>query len=469
MHAIEVIDGGFFTTVQDLGRYGYQRYGVPVSGAMDQFALRVANILAGNPPSSAAFEITLQGPRLRFLTDTVIALAGADLDPRIDDGPVPMWRPTAVPAGAELSFGRARDGMRTYLAVAGGIDVPVVLGSRSTFTRTGLGGLEGRALKAGDAVSVCGDPPGRVHGRTLSQEEVPAYGHDHAVRVILGPQEDAFTAEGIATFLSAAYEVSPKSDRIGCRLKGPHVQHNGSPDIVSDGIPFGAVQVAGDGLPIVLMADRGTTGGYTKVATVISVDLSRLAQALPGDRVSFRAVSLEEAQLALRDQEAALDRLARSSSTTFARRRLDVRVDDVAYEVTLGFGLEVVDSTFARPFSTSCTVTEGGTTRRFRVRIDPPAGTSVQVAPAVDSANDTRRNTFERATPVYSPFEGKAELVDLVVKVGDPVQSGQVVAAVEVMKGKHDVRAPCSGRVLRIGAALGADVTAGAPIMLIAP
>lgn len=337
MDVFAVIDGGFFTTVQDLGRYGYQRYGVPVSGAMDLFALRVANILAGNPQSSAAFEMTMLGSRVRFLTDTVIGLAGADLDPRIDDLPIPMWSPTAVPEGAVLSFGRARDGMRAYLAVAGGIDVPVVLGSRSTFTRTGLGGFQGRALKAGDTVSVCGDPPGVVDGKTLPREQVPVYGHDHAVRVILGPQEEAFTAQGIATFLSAEYVVTPKSDRIGCRLDGPCVEHKGSPDIVSDGIPFGAVQIAGDGLPIVLMADRGTTGGYTKVATVISVDLPRLAQALPGDRVSFRAVSREEAQLVLRDQEAALDRFARSPSVTFARRRLDVCVDDFRYNVTLGF------------------------------------------------------------------------------------------------------------------------------------
>jgi hypothetical protein len=153
----------------------------------------------------------------------------------------------------------------------------------------------------------------------------------------LGPQDDAFTAQGIATFLSAKYVVTSRSDRMGYRLEGPRIEHNGSPDIVSDGIPFGAVQVGGDGQPIVLMADRGTTGGYTKIATVISVDLPRLAQALPGDRVSFRAVSREEAQLVLRDQEAALDRLARSRSVTFARRRLAVRVDNVGFEVTLGF------------------------------------------------------------------------------------------------------------------------------------
>ena len=194
-----------------------------------------------------------------------------------------------------LAFGAPRDGLRAYLAIAGGIDVPIVLGSRSTFPRGGLGGFGGRLIRAGDCLRTCGYPVDTVAGRTLAREEVPVYGHEHSVRVVLGPQDDAFTASGIEAFLSAAYVVTSKSDRIGCRLDGPPVAHQGSPDIVSDGIPFGAIQIAGDGLPMILLADRGTTGGYTKLATVISADLPRIAQALPGDRVSFRAVSLDEA------------------------------------------------------------------------------------------------------------------------------------------------------------------------------
>jgi biotin-dependent carboxylase-like uncharacterized protein len=336
VNSINVIDGGFFTTVQDLGRYGYQRYGVPASGAMDPFALRAANLLVGNPPSAAAFEITLQGPRLQFTADAVVAIAGADLDPRLDHQPIPTWRPAAVPEGSVLSFGSPRDGLRGYLAIAGGIDVPVVLGSRSTFTRGELGGFGGRPIRSGDRVAVCGDSPERVEARFFPAAQTPTYGHDHAVRVVLGPQDDAFTREGQATFLSATYVVATKSDRIGCRLEGPTVRHKLSADIVSDGIPFGAVQIAGDGLPIVLMADRGTTGGYTKIATVISVDLARLAQAFPGDRISFNAVSLDVAQRALEEQEAVLERVARSPVVPFARRRLHVRVDDAAYAVTFG-------------------------------------------------------------------------------------------------------------------------------------
>jgi antagonist of KipI len=347
--ALEVIDGGFFTTVQDLGRYGYQRYGVPVSGAMDTFALRAANLLAGNPRSAAALEMTLTGARLRFLTDTVIAVAGADMQPRLDDWPVPMWHPVAASDGAVLTFGATRDGLRAYLAIAGGIDVPVVLGSRSTFPRAGLGGFQGRPIRAGDVLATCGDPPTRVEGRMFPRERILSYAHHHSIRVILGPQDDAFTAEGIATFFSATYVVTPKSDRIGCRLEGPKVSHQGSPDIISDGVPFGAVQIAGDGLPMILVADRGTTGGYAKLATVISADLPRLAQALPGDRVAFRAVSLDEAHRAVEEEEGVLDRISRSPPMVFARTRLEVRVDGEPFRVALGLHEQATGEKIAEP------------------------------------------------------------------------------------------------------------------------
>ena len=307
MDVIEVIEGGLFTTVQDLGRYGYQRYGVPVSGAMDLFALRVANVLVGNQEEDAGLEVTLLGPDLVFLTDTIIAITGADLAPRLDEQPLAMWRAVAVPWGSALTFAGIRDGARAYLAVAGGIDVPHVLGSRSTYTRSLLGGVEGRALRPGDRLQNSSNRPvNGAEGRKLPQEQVPTYGHSHTLRVVLGPQEDAFTQEGVDTFLSSAYTVTPQSDRTGYRLQGARIQHKAGADIVSDGTPFGAVQVAGDDMPIVLMADRGTTGGYTKIATVISVDLARMAQAAPGDTVLFRSVSLEEAHQAQRQQETML-------------------------------------------------------------------------------------------------------------------------------------------------------------------
>ena len=337
MDVFEVQDGGLLTTVQDLGRYGYQRYGVPVAGALDQFALRVANVLVGNQERDASLEITLTGLRLRFLVDTVIAVSGADLDLRLDDEPVATWRAVAVPHGSTLSFNGVRDGARAYLSVAGGIDVPEILGSRSTYTRSRLGGLDGRALMPGDRLSAIGDEPvNHVEGRELPREQVPSYGHNHPVRVVLGPQDDAFSQKGLQTFLSASYTVTPQSDRVGYRYEGPQIEHKERADIVSDGIPFGAVQVTGDGMPIVLLADRGTTGGYTKIATVISVDLSQVAQAMPGDTISFQSVTVEEAHQALRQQEDAIQQLKHTSSIVFTRRRYRANVDGATYEVESG-------------------------------------------------------------------------------------------------------------------------------------
>ena len=319
MRTLEILDGGLFTTVQDLGRVGYQRFGVAVSGAMDPFALRAANVLVGNGDRAAGLEMTMMGPEIRFPEAAVIALTGADLGPMINRRPAVMWRRIRVSAGAVLSYSGLRDGLRAYLAVAGGVDVAVVLGSRSTSTRAALGGFQGRALKTGDVLAigdaaiVPGSPGSSLAGEKGSRSvfgghvPFPAYGHDHLVRVVPGPQDDAFTAAGLATFTSAVYTMTPQSDRIGCRFQGPPLAHRVTADIVSDGTVMGSVQVSGDGLPIVLMADRGTTGGYTKIATVISADISKLAQAAPGDRVRFTAVTLDEAHALLREQEAVLE------------------------------------------------------------------------------------------------------------------------------------------------------------------
>lgn len=308
MELIEVLDGGLLTTVQDAGRFGYQRYGVPVSGALDTMALRAANRLAGNAGDEAALEMTLLGPRLRFRAAATIAIAGADLGALLDDRPLPAWESVNVPEGATLWFSGARDGLRAYLAVAGGLDVPPVLGSRSTYLRSRLGGYEGRALQAGDVLR--GARVVVEASRRSAPGRRPAYGHEHRLRVLPGPQDDRFSPDGLHTFLSSAYSVTPQSDRMGCRLAGPAIRHCAGPDIVSDGSPLGAVQVAGDGQPIVLMADRGTAGGYTKIATVISVDVCRLAQAAPGDTVRFEAVNLSEAHQALCEQAAWLEALA---------------------------------------------------------------------------------------------------------------------------------------------------------------
>jgi biotin-dependent carboxylase-like uncharacterized protein len=335
--AIEVVDGGLLTTVQDTGRFGYQRYGVPTSGALDLFAVRAANRLVGNDEDAAAIEMTLIGPRLRFLVPATVALTGADLSASLDGRPVPRWQSVLAGAGAVLSFGAAADGMRAYLAVAGGIDVPVVLGSRSTYTRSRLGGVDGRALKAGDLLAIGTERPVLLGGvRKLPDAYRPAYGHSHALRVVLGPQDDRFTARGIETFLSSSYSVTPQSDRMGYRLAGPRIEHSRGPDLVSDGTPHGAVQVAGDGVPIVLLADRGTTGGYTKIATVIGPDLPMVAQAAPGDTVTFARVDLDAAYAAVREQERRLDAIAPAAPGADRARLLKVAAAVAAVRVAAG-------------------------------------------------------------------------------------------------------------------------------------
>ncbi len=361
---LEIVDPGLLTTVQDIGRYGYQRFGVPVSGAVDVFALKAANILAGNAQDAAGLEMTVVGPRVRFLADTWIALTGADLGPLLDDRPIPMWEPVAVPAGATLSFDGARDGMRGYLAVAGGIDVPVVMGSRSTYVKGAIGGRLGRALRASDSLPMMErdghlDP---ANNRLPDHLGAPSYGNTHQIRVVLGPQDVAFTAEAVQTFLGSEYSVSIQSDRMGYRLEGPVIQHRSGPDMVSDGTPFGAVQVPGDGQPIILLSDRGTTGGYTKIATVISSDVGTLGQAMPGDTIRFAAVSVEEAHAILREREQVLRDIKK------AVRGSDAEIVSIRIE---GDAFEAVDESGRLVSAPAVEGTvENDATRRARVTVD---------------------------------------------------------------------------------------------------
>ena len=264
----EILDPGLLTTVQDRGRYGYQRYGVPVSGAMDEFALRMANLMAGNDQGAAAFEATVRGPKIEFHASTWIAVTGADISPKVDGKSVPMWESLEIEEKSVLEFGDLRDGMRAYIAVRGGIDVPVVMGSRSTYLKGSFGGLQGRALGEGDVLSTLpADPNAALPKRLPRNYTAPVYGGIHRLRIIPGSQVHEFEPEAMSNFLSARYRVHPNSDRMGYMLDGPKIEHRESADIVSDGNPPGAIQIHGDGIPRILLSDRGTTGGYTKIAT----------------------------------------------------------------------------------------------------------------------------------------------------------------------------------------------------------
>jgi len=315
MRAFEVIQPGAFTTVQDLGRYGYQKYGVSISGAMDRFALRVANLLVGNEEGEAAIEATIIGPKLKALGEMRVAFTGADLSPEIDGKPALMWRTLDVPEGSILSFGPPKSGCRAYLAVAGGIDLPLVMGSRSIHTRSNLGG-KGRPLAKGDVIKRKDSGIRIRESRTyqLPEDLVPVYGRQWKVRVVLGPQHDYFSRRGIETFLNGEYEITPQADRMGYRLKGPKIEHKGGSDILTDATPPGSIQVPGDGMPIILLADGQTTGGYSKIATVASVDQDLLAQARPGDKVWFQRITISEAHRLLAEMEKKIVELRRRLS-----------------------------------------------------------------------------------------------------------------------------------------------------------
>ncbi len=370
---LQVVEPGMLTTVQDRGRYGYQRFGVPVSGAMDEFALRAANLLVGNDDTAAGLEMTVAGPRVQFLADTWIAITGADLSAELDGEPLPRWQGVEVSAESILRFGGPRDGVRAYLAVAGGIDVPLVMGSRSTYVKAAIGGLSGRALVSGDTLDALPAAEGiEFEMRRLPDGfDAPRYGDEHAIRVVLGPQHQAFSQEAILTFSSSAYVVSPESDRMGYRLQGPEIEHEVSPDIVSDGSPPGAVQVPGEGVPTVLLADRGTTGGYTKIATVISADLGRLAQAMPGQSVNFKAITVEEAQQLRRELEEVLAGIGGSGAFGDGPR-LSITVAGEDSEVVGDDGVTVASPNArdgAMPEKRRASATVGGKTYEFEVDI----------------------------------------------------------------------------------------------------
>jgi antagonist of KipI len=304
--SIHVLRPGLHTTVQDLGRWGFQSQGVPVAGPMDLFSHRYANALVGNSRDAATLEITLIGPELEFEGDCIVACAGAEFAVLVDGAAVPLAQAFRVPAGAKLQFGARSRGTRAYLAVDGGFDVPVVLGSRSTHVPSGIGGWGGRALHRGDRL-----PLGTSERRPVPGGRQSTHAHDTLpdsaiLRALSGPDLDRFRGDALGALQSAPYAIGPDSDRMGFRLHGPRLRHADGADIISDATPTGSVQVPGSGEPILLMADRQTTGGYSRIATVITADLGIAGQRGPGDTVMFRICTPAEALSALIARENAL-------------------------------------------------------------------------------------------------------------------------------------------------------------------
>lgn len=342
MGQIKIVNAGLMTTVQDLGRYGYQQYGMSVSGAMDHVAAKQANILVGNDEGEGLLEVTIMGPEIEFLSPAVFAVTGGDLQPTINGASVQLNRSISVNAGDRLAFKGLKSGCRSYVAFAGGIDVPKVMGSKSTFIKANLGGFEGRALKAGDVLNI-GNPKtfmSDLAGRCLNGDFYD-YGSDIIeLRVVLGPQDDAFTSEGIETLFSSVYTVSNNCDRMGYTLEGDKIQHKEGADIISDGISMGAIQVPSKGNPIIMMADRQTIGGYTKIGNVITLDLPKVAQAKPGDKIKFKKSTIEEAHSLIKEFERKLNEAKNNlSAQTQSKREIkstkifNIKINGNSYSV----------------------------------------------------------------------------------------------------------------------------------------
>ena len=297
MSGIKILNGGLLSTIQDFGRVGFKKFGMPSAGVMDGFSYQISQFLVQNKNPKAVIETTLMGVEIEFLQSMSVAVTGAENELYINGNKVSLWHSHEVNAGDILKLGVASKGVRNYIAFSKEMDIKSINGSQSTYLKSGIGGLEGRALRAGDMIDFL--PNHKVYkSLSLPHEEIPYFSQELTVRVVMGPEDGAFSEGGIKNFLGSPYSVSQRSDRMGYRLDGEKIEHKKGADILSNATSFGPIQVPNDGQPIVLMADAQTTGGYTKIATVIKADLYKLAQLGSGGVIRFKSVSVNEAVMA---------------------------------------------------------------------------------------------------------------------------------------------------------------------------
>jgi biotin-dependent carboxylase-like uncharacterized protein len=308
MEVFEILEPGAFTTIQDGGRYGYQQFGIPVSGALDRFSYVAANMLVGNHENAAALEITFVGPKIEVLSDTIVAVTGAEIPVLVNDEPRPSWASIELRRGDVLSIRTARRGVRAYLAVGGGIAVPMVMGSRSTYTGSKIGGLEGRPLARGDRLR-CDSANTQQRVVSLPKELRPSLRNEVTLRALPGPQDDYFDS-GFEVFFSTEFMVTSKADRMGYRLEGQVIElKEGVPrSIISEPSLSGGVQIPPEGQAIIVLVEQ-TVGGYAKIATVITPDLDVVAQAKPGDKIRFKRVDLSGAHRLYANYRSRLEQL----------------------------------------------------------------------------------------------------------------------------------------------------------------
>jgi biotin-dependent carboxylase-like uncharacterized protein len=462
-HSLTIETPGLYTTVQDLGRSGMARFGVTPGGAMDRGALILGNRLLGNPIDAAGIECTLSGPAVRFNAEIVFAATGADFGATLDGAAIPRWQPMLAKTGSLLRLDSSvrGPGARAYLCVAGGLDLPVVLGSRSTDVVGNFGGFEGRQLQTGDQLPI-GKPS--IENDALLRRRLaidpPRYEQVVEARVVLGPQLDRFTEAGLATFLAEPYRVTSKADRTGIRLEGGRIEHVTDADLVSEGIAHGAIQIPGDGQPIVLMASRGTVGGYTKIATVIGADLDALGQVRPGQSVKFSAVSVEESRELSR---AYFDRIGPKAIT-------EQSPDEGVQAMTSGWDPDGVIRIIAEAERT------GVSYLRLEVA---PAGLTLEISrngggPLIPAGQGQTQAIPDDGVDVVAPVLGtfyrrRTPDEPALVEVGDQVEAGALLGLIEVMKTYHEVSAPVAGTVTSILAEDGHYVEYGQSLLRLSP
>jgi antagonist of KipI len=309
---LEIIEVNGLATIQDTGRMGWRKFGVPISGPMDAFAFRAANLLAGNDPTCAVIEIGLGDITLRALHDCVISVAGIGFGLSVYIWDFPLWSSYYVRGGWTIRLNKLDSGMWAYIAISGGVLTPPILGSSSTYLRGPFGGLDGRQLQVGDVLKAGtpSRPLNNLAARTLPEEARPLYSDNPIIDVIRGPQENYFTDESVTTFLSEEYTVSSTSDRMGYRLEGAPLTHRGKTELISEGMTMGAIQVPSNGQPIIMMADSPTTGGYPKIGAVASADLPLLAQCVPNkSKIRLRKTTVAKAQKKYREVMSSMERI----------------------------------------------------------------------------------------------------------------------------------------------------------------
>jgi len=334
MPKLLVQDSGPLTTVQDRGRFGYQKFGMPTAGAMDKFSYKIANLLVGNK-EEGVLEYTYNGPKLKFEQDAIIAVTGAKSEVKLNGKNIKMWQSQYIKKGDILQILPSQKGLRGYIAFKSGFNLPETMGSKSTYLRADLGGYEGRKLENGDVLEINNEVTKKNYTfKSLEKAYRPDFSKNK-IRVIMGPQDDYFTKSGISKFLEGEFKVSNQADRMGYRLEGPKIEHEDGADIISEGIAEGSIQVAGNGKPIIMLADRQTTGGYTKIATVITVDIDLVSQKKPGDLMFFEKIDLKSAQKLLNKRKEIYKNIKKQNRQLTDSKHYNIKINGEKHEVEL--------------------------------------------------------------------------------------------------------------------------------------